>query len=497
MSEEQTTVEGPDDPPGEIDRNGEQSGEQASYAEYDVPGFRTLLAGAVSGTIGGSFLLLVGQATAYSLFVYTGLGIGVSFFIGHRATDPGRGFFWGLGTVFFFIVLAFGLCQVLPTPIMRLNRPDAVFPLLIEGFLGLGAPVGIGVGLTQSMQDEHVSALEPLRGILVGALAGLMGGWVFSHWMETFGLMPEIAQLIGSDAPRAGRGIHFSISLVLGSLFGLLFQRDARGYGSSMVWGLGYGCFWWFLGGLTLFPFLLGGPVEWSIQAASAPMGSFVGHGVYGLLVGLFYSLFDRTWLLLFHESDPLNRSVRGPGVRVTHAMGLGAAASLTGAFLFGLILWHTGKFETIARLVGRREPFAGVLVHAVVGTIIGMTYGFLFRYESPDPGYGIMWGLLYGLIWWYMGPLTLMPVLLGQPLAWEATAVKASMPMLIGHLVYGVSTGAVFYAIEARYRQWEQFDERIKQYARRRRRKVGTPAPAVWLFNAGMGTLVVVMLFI
>ena len=42
---------------------------------------------------------------------------------------------------------------------------------------------------------------------------------------------------------------------------------------------------------------------------------------------------------------------------------------------------------------------------------------GLLFRRESYTYGVGLAWGLVYGLMWWLLGPLTLMPILLGNPL--------------------------------------------------------------------------------
>ena len=38
-------------------------------------------------------------------------------------------------------------------------------------------------------------------------------------------------------------------------------------------------------------------------------------------------------------------------------------------------------------------------------------TFGLLFRNESPNLGSGVAWGWLFGLMWWYLGPLTLLPL--------------------------------------------------------------------------------------
>lgn len=53
----------------------------------------------------------------------------------------------------------------------------------------------------------------------------------------------------------------------------------------------------------------------------------------------------------------------------------------------------------------------------------------------------GAVIGLGYGALWWVLGPLVIMPAMLGMPLfAIEAMA----MVSLMGHLVYGVILGLV-----------------------------------------------------
>ncbi len=46
--------------------------------------------------------------------------------------------------------------------------------------------------------------------------------------------------------------------------FGLLFQREIGGFGSSLGWGAAYGMLWWFLGPLTILPLLQRKPIDWS-----------------------------------------------------------------------------------------------------------------------------------------------------------------------------------------------------------------------------------------
>lgn len=468
-------------------------------ASVPVP-LSTYLIGAVAGVVGALGSLVIGQGSLVWLPAGVLYGVGTAGALGDRSIDPGRGFVWSLGFGFLVWGLGLGLGQLVPSQFWATDATPigVAFPSLVRIVLGFSAPVGLSVGFWQSRRvvpDRDRESIDVSRAIVVGGLSGIVGGWAFNVWMARVGMFPLIAGLVGSTDPAVGRLVHFLIAVFIGTTFGLLFQRDALGHGSSMTWGMAYGLFWWLLGGITLFPFFLGSPVSWTIAAASNQLGSFVGHVMYGLLLGLVYSILDKGWLVLFHESDPLNRGVKSPGVRSLRAAKWGALASLAGGLLFGIVMWTTGELTAVAALVGRSSPAIGFGVHLTISALIGITYGQLFRYESPDIGSAVLWGLVYGLMWWIIGALTLFPMLLGAAPAWTAPEMGAALPSLFGHLSYGGATGGVFYLLERRQREWAKLDPRIAEWERDRRRAVGTPAPAVWVFTLGMGVLVVPIL--
>src|SRR5260370_4232217 len=109
--------------------------------------------------------------------------------------------------------------------------------------------------------------------------------------MEQINFFPLIAGLVDSSSRDVGIALLFAIAVVIGASFGLLFQRDIRGLGSSLGWGLAYGMFWWFLGPLTLLPLLQGQPVDLSADSAADLYRSLIGHVIYGLVVGIIYGL--------------------------------------------------------------------------------------------------------------------------------------------------------------------------------------------------------------
>src|SRR5262249_37269963 len=93
----------------------------------------------------------------------------------------------------------------------------------------------------------------------------------------------------------------------------------------------------------------------------------------------------------------------------------------------------------------GRLAGWVACLVYTV---IIGGIFGWLVSAEPMDGPRLTLWGGLYGLAWWIVSNLVLIPALLAKvPLssaALDATKPVA-LPSLIEHVLYGVILGLVF----------------------------------------------------
>lgn len=464
-----------------------------------------MIAGLVVGAVGGAVIWSLGLASFVTGAMLGGLyGLLFALLVARQAASLGAGLLWGLGYAFLLWMAGpTGLFPLLGdadgAPAMgMLDTARAHFPELVAYLLCFGLPLGLTMGALGSLrpgQSPGQSRFSLQRALVVGGAAGIVGGWAFGKWMAQVDFFPLIAGLIGSDSPTVGMALHFAIAVFIGASFGVLFQRDVRGLGSSLGWGLAYGFLWWFLGPLTLLPILQGSMPDWSYEQGGALFGSLVGHVMYGLLLGLVYAALDRLWVGFFYASDPINREVEGPGKRTLRSLGWGALASLAGGLLFSLVMIATGVLPMIANLVGGSSPVLGFVVHMGISTLIGMSYGLLFAYEAPDAGSSVIWGMLYGLVWWFVGNLTLLPILLGGTFVWTTEAATDGLPSLIGHLIYGAALALIFLLLERRQVGWAQLDPRIAAREARRQRPVGTPAPALWLFVLGLGILLPIML--
>ena len=396
---------------------------------------------------------------------------------------------WGLSyaLLIWFIVIFAGRNP------LRTGREN--FPDLVGYLLCIGAPLGLMQGILQARKaPSGLISFSPGRAVVGGTLAGIAGGWAFGKWMEQVNFYPLIAGLVGSTSRMIGESLHFLFAVIIGISFAFLFQREARGYGSSMACGTAYGIFWWFLGPLTILPLWSRRPLDWSRTHAHQLFGSLIGHIVYGVIVGLLYAAVDRLWVRLFVESDPIDRQPEGPGLRFIRVVGWGAVSGLAGGALYALVLIATGSWKEIAAIAGGTSPLLGFTVHLAISVLIGASYGLLFQREAPSLVYSVGWGLVYGLIGWFIGPLTLLPVAEGHPL-WAIADAGKQFPALVGQLMYGAVAAASFRILERRHDRWLLLDPRIAAREQRLRRSTGTAAPALWFFVLCMGVLLPLLL--
>jgi hypothetical protein len=456
-----------------------------------------LCIGALGGAVQGALL-----ATSVGRSVLWGAVFGLVFglFFAQRATSPGAGLIWSLALALLtWLLFPAGILRLLSGSghsMAMLQDARQQFPELVGVLICLGMPVGVTLGI---WGEAHSKGQQPKfswgRAVVAGGLAGTLGGFVFGRWVSSGNYYPLLAGFGELNSRSATVSLHFAIALLIGASFGVLFQRDVRGFGSCMGWGLGYAIFWWFMGPLTLLRTAAGLPLDWSAEQASVVFGSLVGHILYGLILGVTYAAFDRLWVRLFVQSDPLNREVEGPGLRLLRSLEWGALAGLVGGVASTPILLATGVLPTIAGLDTRLSSFGGLLIHLLVSALIGMSYGLLFRNEASSVGLGIAWGWVFGMIWWYVGPMTLLPLMLTGVCDWSTDAASALLPSLMGHLIYGAVTASTFLLLEHRYTRWLLLDPRIAARAQRRIRPVGTPAPALWFFALGLGVLLPILL--
>ena len=104
------------------------------------------------------------------------------------------------------------------------------------------------------------------------------------------------------------------------------------------------------------------------------------------------------------------------------------------------------GAASNVDGLLGLELSAPGLIFHMLISVAAGAAFGVLFRYQPR--GYAALTSnsLLYGLLLWIVGPLTLTPLLAGDGPTWSAGEAHAAFSTLINHLLYGGLTGLSFY---------------------------------------------------
>lgn len=122
-----------------------------------------------------------------------------------------------------------------------------------------------------------------------------------------------------------------------------------------------------------------------------------------------------------------------------------GVWAGLIAGVVFGAMLGQLGVLPTIAKLLGGSSALFGFALHLVFSVVIGIIFSIFLGHAATDKARGVALGLVYGLIWWFLGPLIIMPVLLGAGIQLTAQGMQAALPSLWGHLVYGFVLGLIY----------------------------------------------------
>lgn len=98
-----------------------------------------------------------------------------------------------------------------------------------------------------------------------------------------------------------------------------------------------------------------------------------------------------------------------------------------------------------VAMVLKSKSLAVGWIYHLFNSAVIGGLFGWILGDRISGYGSGTGWGAFYGLIWWILGGLILMPLFLGMP-AFAPLQMPMMRPIafasLLGHVLYGIILG-------------------------------------------------------
>lgn len=125
-----------------------------------------------------------------------------------------------------------------------------------------------------------------------------------------------------------------------------------------------------------------------------------------------------------------------------------GAVSGLMGGVVFGMMMAMLSMIGMVAALVSSKSEIVGWVLHLGISMFIGVTFAFLFQDKLKSLSSGLTAGLGYGVFWWVLGALVLMPAKLHMPLFNFNTATWES---LMGHMVFGAILGSLVVLIPSK----------------------------------------------
>jgi uncharacterized membrane protein YagU involved in acid resistance len=413
---------------------------------------RAVAAGAPAGVVGGlgfgaamaqlgvlpTVASLVGLGSpragfAVHLAISAVVGAGFGLMVRRQRCGPGELMF--LGAAYGVLWWCIGPLTLLPLalgqgPAWELAAAQGAFPSLIGHLMfGLGTALAFVVlhGTDEAGRTRRpASAGTLLRGALAGGLAAVL-----------------------LQAVLHGRGPAVAVGAAVGLAQAALAPRSDQGIGAALVRGQGYGFVAWVVGELTVLPMLADAGLRWSLVEARGSFPSLPSWLVLGALAAAGTTVLDRLAPLLSSEHlRAYHGATAGSGVLAAAVRG--AVAGLLGGAVISQLMLRGAVPVVAERLTGSNGPLAGIAVNLAIGVAIGVSYGLLFRRLGQDVTCALGWGLSYGFLWWILGPLTLLPALLGGDPEWTAAAAGGALSALAGHLVYGACLGVTFHLLEA-----------------------------------------------
>ena len=143
------------------------------------------------------------------------------------------------------------------------------------------------------------------------------------------------------------------------------------------------------------------------------------------------------TFFAMLNASSSLRREIAAASV-----------AGLVGGLIIAAAMQERGLTVEVTGLLGLSSSAGGLSLHMLLAALAGAAFGAIFRYQPHSYATTITSGVIFGLLVWIIGPLTLRPLLDGASLTWSTTEAAAAFPSLIGHLLYGGVTGLGFHLL-------------------------------------------------
>lgn len=133
-----------------------------------------------------------------------------------------------------------------------------------------------------------------------------------------------------------------------------------------------------------------------------------------------------------------------------------GAIAGVVGGVVFGVLMAMMDTLPMVGMLIGVDNAVVGFLVHLVNSAVIGVVFGLLVWPFAGKIGPLLGAGMVYGVAWWVLGALLIMPLWLSvtaDPMMRDMVfhVGKDQWLSLVGHVLYGLVAAGMLCGLRRR----------------------------------------------
>jgi uncharacterized membrane protein YagU involved in acid resistance len=107
----------------------------------------------------------------------------------------------------------------------------------------------------------------------------------------------------------------------------------------------------------------------------------------------------------------------------------------IIGGIVLGIMMQMTGKIPVIAGMFGSDSLLVGWVIHMVISIIFAIGYGLLVFNNNKY----ILVGILHGVLIWIIGPLLIMPLMMGMGVMFASMFTAAMLMSLMTHIMFSL----------------------------------------------------------
>ncbi len=120
-----------------------------------------------------------------------------------------------------------------------------------------------------------------------------------------------------------------------------------------------------------------------------------------------------------------------------------GAGSGLLGGILYGAIAAIWGDITMVSGLIGSNSLAVAWALVLFGGILLGLCFTWWFGSFSTSFSSGLGYGLIHGAIWWILGSIVVMPLVLG--ISFYDMFRGSNLAYLFANLVYGAVVGLAY----------------------------------------------------